>query len=65
MLKSAITCANIAGLGTWNTASCETVLFSCKVNAATNGCIAKTCVDYTKTDGLSTGSTAVATHDDC
>jgi hypothetical protein len=64
-LKSTITtCANIV-LTTWNTAGCEAVISSCKVNTGATACESKVCADYTKTDGLSTGSTAVSTDTHC
>lgn len=46
MLKSAITCATITGI-TFNTANCEGVLYSCKVNGTNDGCTPKFCADYT------------------
>lgn len=65
MLKSTITtCAGIISLPTWDDAHCEAILYSCKKDSG-NACVAKACADYTKTDGLSTGSTTVSTDTHC
>lgn len=65
-LNSAFTsCANIVlTTAGWTTANCEGVLYSCKKDTG-DACIAKACADYTKTDGLSTGTTAVSTDAHC
>jgi hypothetical protein len=65
VLKSTITtCAGIISLPTWDDAHCEAILYSCKKDSG-NACVDKACADYTKTDGLSTGLTAVSSDADC
>lgn len=51
-------------MATYNTANCEGVLYSCKVNGTTDGCTAKSCSDYTKVEGITAG-TALSTNAEC
>ncbi|CAD8155977.1 unnamed protein product [Paramecium octaurelia] len=60
---STLTCAQIV-LTTYSDANCEGVKYSCKANSAT-ACQNKVCTDYKKTNGLTTGTTAVTTDDHC
>lgn len=43
--------------GSYTNATCETVYYKCKANDAADGCSAKSCADYTKGEGISTGTT--------
>ncbi|CAD8128328.1 unnamed protein product [Paramecium sonneborni] len=61
---STLTCAQIV-LGTYNIGNCQNVKYSCKANTGSTACENKVCADYTKTDGKSTGSTAVTTFAEC
>lgn len=49
---------------TYSLANCEAEKYSCKANSGTTGCENKVCADYSKVEGVSSG-TAVSTDDHC